>query len=237
VTTLPDHRIVDHRIVRWLERGALFVLILYLCAHTLPRAWGKLNSDFPNYYMTARLVHEGYDTGRLYEWNWIQREKDHRAVDQRLVGLIPITPFSTLVMWPVAGLQPLAAKHAWILINLALLVPLCWMLRSMTGLTYHRIALIFALSLPLHQNFLLGQFYLFLLVLIVGACWTYLRNFPVLAGILVAIAAACKVFPVFLSFFTTPILACSLFRSGHVAGDGCGVCRCIRLESTSHLPA
>jgi len=48
----------------------------------------------------------------------------------------------------------LAAKHVWMLVNLALLVPLCWLLRSLTGLSYQRIGLVCALSFPLHRNML-----------------------------------------------------------------------------------
>src|SRR6185312_8926075 len=114
---------------------ALVFPLLYLAVHTLPRAWGKLNTDFPNYYLSARLAHEGFDTAREYEWVWFEREKDHRAVDDSVIGLLPITPFSTLVMWPLSGLSPLAAKHIWILSNLALLLPLGWLLRSITGLS------------------------------------------------------------------------------------------------------
>ena len=81
------------RAVCWLERLVLLVAGLFLFAHTMPRGWRTLNTDFPNYYMAARLVHEGYDTSRMYEWQWIEREKDHRAVDIRVIGLPPITPF------------------------------------------------------------------------------------------------------------------------------------------------
>lgn len=191
----------DHPIVLWVERGALFLLIAYLCLHTMPRAWGKLNTDFPNYYLSARLAHEGHDTSRAYEWIWFEREKDHRAVDVNVIGLVPITPFSTLVMWPLTSLPPLTAKHIWILANLVLLIPLCWMLRAMTGLSYRRIALIFALSFPLHRNLLYGQFYVFLLFLLAAACWAYLSGRHGLAGAFVAIAAACKIFPVLLIVF------------------------------------
>jgi hypothetical protein len=191
VTALPGVRIVC-----WLERGALFLLLLFLGAHTLPRAWSKLNTDFPNYYMSATLAHEGYDTSRMYEWAWLQREKDHRAVDVRVIGLLPITPISTLPMWPLTRFSPLTAKRVWILLNLGLLFPLCWLLRSLTGLAYQRIALVFALSFPLHRNLLYGQFYLVLLLLIVTACWAYLRKKHALSGALIAIAAACKIFPV-----------------------------------------
>ena len=192
----------DHRLVKWAERGALLLLVLYICFHTMPRAWRSLITDFPNYYMSARLAHENSDTSRMYEWDWLQREKDHRAVDVRVIGLVPITPFSTLIMWPLAKLTPLAAKRIWILVSLAFLLPLCWLLRSMTGLSYRRIALVFALSVPLYRNLEFGQFYVFLLFLIVAACWTYLRRYYVWAGVLVAMAAACKIFPVlFFVFF------------------------------------
>jgi Glycosyltransferase family 87/WD40-like Beta Propeller Repeat len=169
--------------------------------HTLPRAWKILDTDFPNYYMSAHLAHEGYDTSRMYEWPWIEREKDHRAVDIRVIGLLPITPFSTLAMWPITGLAPLAAKHIWILLNLALLVPLGWLLGSLTGLSYQRVALALALCFPLHRNLSFGQFYIVLLLLIVAACWAYLRGFSGLAGMLVAIAAMCKIFPALLFVF------------------------------------
>jgi hypothetical protein len=188
--------------IRWIERGVLFLLILFLCIHTLPKAWKGLVTDFPNYYLSARLAHEGYDTARMYEWKWFQREKDHRSIDVPSIGLVPITPFSTLFVWPLTGMKPLAAKRIWILWNLLLLVPISWVLRSITGLSYRRIALAFALSFPLYRNLEFGQFYVLLLFLIAAACWAYLRDHQALAGALIAVAAACKIFPVlFVVFF------------------------------------
>ncbi|MBB5345243.1 TolB family protein [Tunturibacter empetritectus] len=137
----------------------------------------------------------------MYEWVWLQREKDHRALDVRVIGMLPITPISTLPMWPLTRFSPLTAKRLWLLLNLGLLVPLCWLLRSLTGLSYQRIALIFALSFPLHRNLLYGQFYLLLLLLIVAACWAYLHKKDTLAGALIAAAAACKIFPIFFFVF------------------------------------
>jgi hypothetical protein len=188
----------DQRTLPWIERVALLMAVAYLGLHTVPRAWTKLNTDFPNYYLTARLAHEGYDTSRVYEWIWLQREKDHRALDIPAVGMIPITPFSTLVIWPLAALPALAAKHVWMIANLVFLVPLCWFIHSLTGLSYRRIALVLAFSLPLQRNLLYGQYYIFLLVLLVAACWCYLKEHYVISGTLIAIAAACKIFPVLL---------------------------------------
>lgn len=192
----------NHPGVCWTERIVLFMLLLYMGLHTLPRAWRSLITDFPNYYIAAQLVHEGYDSSRMYEWTWIEREKDHRSISVRVIGLAPITPFSTLVIWPLTGLAPLAAKHVWIVTNLLLLLPLACFLQSFTGLGYRRIALALALSVPLYRNLEYGQLYVFLLLLITAACWAYVRGFRAFAGGLVAIAAACKIFPIlFFVFF------------------------------------
>ena len=198
----PAAQLEDRPFICWAERGVLALLIFFLCVHTLPKAWNGLITDFPNYYLSARLAHEGYDTSRVYEWKWLQREKDHRAIEVPSIGLVPITPFSTLFVWPLTGMEPLNAKRIWILLNLLLLVPISWVLHSQTELNYRRIALLLGLSFPLYRNLEFGQFYVLLLFLIATACWAYVRGHQALAGALVAIAAACKIFPVlFVVFF------------------------------------
>lgn len=168
----------------------------------MPRAWKSLVTDFPNYYIAAQLAHDGFDTSRMYEWAWLEREKDHRDLPIRVIGLVPITPFSTLFVWPLTGLKALAAKRLWIVLSLLLLIPIASIHRSMTGLSYGHIALIFALNIPLHRNIEFGQFYVLLLLMIVAACWATLQGRHALAGALVAVAAASKIFPLlFLVFF------------------------------------
>ena len=183
------------RVVRWLECGLLFVCLSYLCLHVMPRAWRGLITDFPNYYMAARLAREHCNTARMYEWRWLQREKDIHAAGVRVIGLSPITPFSTLSMWPVARFSALTAKRIWIVLNLGLLLPIGWLLHGMTRLDFRRIALIFVLSIPLQRNLEFGQFYILLMLLITAACGAYLYKYRACAGALIAIAAACKIFP------------------------------------------
>src|SRR5580693_1054214 len=100
----------------------------------VPRAWRTLNTDFPDHFLAASLVHERYDNSRIYEWIWFERQKDYRAIDERIVNLTPstafsslvvyplagmivnLTPstaFSSLVVYPLAGMPALAAKHCW----------------------------------------------------------------------------------------------------------------------------
>src|SRR5882757_1977517 len=193
--------ISSNRRQHFIEGVVFFLLCLYLVGHTLPRAWRKLNTDFPNYYLTARLVREGVDPSRAYEWIWLQRQKDHRSIDQRVVGLVPITPFSTLAVWPIAALPPLTAKHVWIAFNLVLLILIAVLLRSITGLSLLQIGILFALSFPLHRNLLYGQYYILLLGILTAACWAAQRQRNYLAGALVALGIAVKVFPILLTLY------------------------------------
>jgi uncharacterized membrane protein len=190
---------------RWLYRFEwflLFALITQIGFRTAPNAWRTLNSDFPNYYLTGRLVHEHYDASRVYDWIWLQRQKDHREIDQRIVTMVPITPFSTLAIYPLASLSALSAKHYWTIFNFALLIFSTWLLRDMTEVAWRRICLIVALSLPLRANLLLGQYYILLLFLLTLSCWLYLRQRRFIAGIIVGVAAGLKVFPgIYLLFF------------------------------------
>jgi hypothetical protein len=184
---------------RVIEGAVLVVLGFYLFGHTLPRAWRTLNTDFPNYYLAAKLTREGVDPSRAYEWTWLQREKDHRAIDQRVVGLVPITPFSTLAIWPLTGMAPLAAKHVWLIFNLLLLFPIAWLMRAVSGLSLLQIGCLFGMCFPLQRNLLYGQYYIVLLGILTAACWAAQRNRNYLAGSLVALGVAVKIFPVILT--------------------------------------
>lgn len=188
-----------NKFYQWLRLGEWLLLVLlslYVGVRILPRAWHTLNTDFPNYYLTARLVRERYDTSRIYEWIWIARQKDHRDIDQRVVGMVPITPFSTLIVYPVTSMSALSAKHCWILINLGLLFGTLCFLHNLTQLPWRRVLLVAGLSFPLYANFLLGQYYVLLLFLLVLACWLYLCKRSFLAGVVVGLAAGLKIFPV-----------------------------------------
>src|ERR1700679_3700345 len=101
--TIPTASVSPFR--RWLhicEWSLITLLLVQIGERTAPKTWHTLNTDFPNYYLTAHLVREHNDLSRVYEWIWLQRQRDHHVVDQRIVEMGPITPFSTLVVYPFA---------------------------------------------------------------------------------------------------------------------------------------
>src|SRR5262249_34041331 len=65
-----------------------------------------------------------------------------------------------------------------------------------TKLGMRRVALLMSLAvLPLHTSFLYGQMHIFILFLLTSAGWLLLKHSPVLSGMLLAIAAAMKIYP------------------------------------------
>ena len=196
---MTDSKTASHnlrRITIGLEWFVVAVLAMHLAGRTLPSALRVLNTDFPNYYLTARLSHENFDITRVYEWRWIQRQKDHRAIDQGIVGMVPLTPFSTLVVRPLASLPPLTAKHYWISANLILLWLVAILLRRMTYISWRRIALVIVLSVPLQRNLLYGQYYVLLLLDLALACWLYMRRRRFTSGLIIGLGFGLKLFPV-----------------------------------------
>ncbi|MGA8428258.1 MAG: glycosyltransferase 87 family protein [Candidatus Sulfotelmatobacter sp.] len=177
-----------------------WILVLALFGFFFTRAvvpgWRVLNTDFPNYYLTAllRSQHEPLDS--VYAWTWFQRQKDHDAISQPLVGFVPNPPLSAAPMLALSSLTALPAKRVWIVVNLAFLVATLLILHNLTELGWRRILLIAGLCLlPLQTNFLLGQYYMVILLLISLAYIAMSRGHHVTAGILLALGAWFKVFP------------------------------------------
>jgi hypothetical protein len=166
-------------------------------------AWRFLNTDFPNYYLVARLFREGYSLDRVYDWIWLQRIKDHWGLAQPLVGFAGLTPLSALPIVPLTIFSALAAKRIWILINLGLLVGSVEFLFRSTTLSRRRIWLIALLAiLPLRTSFLYGQMHIAVLFLMTLAYFLLRRQRAWMCGLCIAIAAALKVYPLlFILYF------------------------------------
>ena len=216
-STLSQSRHIER-----LEWTVAACLALLFSLTTIPQAWHALNTDFPNYYVTAHLLREHISTARIYEWIWFQRQQDYIQTGQTFSAMQPLTPFSTLFLWPFATLAPLAAKHGWIILNAVLLFATALMLRRSVHLRWSRVALLIAASYPIQRNILTGQFYVLLLFLITLALWMHLRGHRIAAGAVVAVAIGLKIFPLlyvlyFLRKRDWPTLLGILFGAAAVA--------------------
>jgi glycosyl transferase family 87/WD40 repeat protein len=191
------------RWMAWSERVLLGVLVLYFITKAFLPAWTHLNSDFPNYYLVASLYRRGYPVERVYDWTWFQREWDHTGSEHRVVSYHPLTEPSALVIAPWARLRPLPAKHVWLVMNLLFLALTAVLLKFSTTIRLRTIALlIFLATFPLRDNFLLGQWHVFVLLLLTLAAWLYFGGRFFSSGMVLAIAAGMKIYPaLFLIYF------------------------------------
>src|SRR2546427_4426646 len=187
---------------RWAEFLLLMVLVLAFAWYAFIPAWRKLNSDFPNYYLAARLYRQGYPLERFYDWVWFQRQKDHAGVEQAHVSFDPNPPACVLPVLLLSSLPPLAAKRCWLLVNLVLLGSVAFLLNSITQLGLRRVGIIVFLSLDaLRMNFLFGQYHLLIAFLLTLAAFLYWKGRPAASGAALACGAALKVYPALFLFY------------------------------------
>jgi Glycosyltransferase family 87 len=185
-----------------MEAACCFVLAGLLLWQGIIPAWRVLNTDFPNYYLVARLLREGYGLDRIYDWIWLQRIKDHWALDQSLVGFAGLTPFSALPVVPLSIFSAIVAKRLWILANLLFLTAVVELLNQVTSLGRRRIwALCLLAVIPLRTNFLYGQMHLLVLLLLVLAYYFHRNRRPLACGVCLSIAGSLKVYPLLLGVY------------------------------------
>lgn len=183
--------------------AGLFLLLsaVFLWKGLIP-GWKLLNTDFPNYYVAARLVREHYCLDRIYEWIWFQRAANHFGVGHQLVGFLGLTPFSAFPIIPFASLPVLDAKRFWIVCNVALLAAAIELLKRQTGMGRGR-AWVIALCaiVPLQTSFLFGQMHILVLALLVAAYVSHMRGWQISSGCCIAVAAALKIYPIFFCLY------------------------------------
>jgi hypothetical protein len=179
------------------ESCVLAALLATFVGGTFFPAWRSLNTDFPNYYLAASLYHRHIPLDRIYEWTWFQRQNDHLGVRDGLVSFAPNPPMCAVPILPLTGLTPLAAKRVWLIVNLGFLALALWMLHCVTSLSWRQLILISLLCIvPLRANFLFGQYYVLILLLICGAYYASCLGRRFTAGGVLAAAATLKLFPV-----------------------------------------
>jgi hypothetical protein len=83
-------------------------------------AFRVIDSDFPNYYVAARIVKEGDDPAKLYDDDWFQAKIHDHGIQQR-GKFSPFPPPTAFLLLPLTGLSPLAALRVVTVLNLAML--------------------------------------------------------------------------------------------------------------------
>ncbi len=174
--------------------GALAALVIFLLT-SFRAGWTRSTTDFPNYYTAAVLARNGAKLRNYYDWTWFQKQMNYAGIQNQLGGYIPQTPLTMVPMMPVAKLKPLTAKRVWLVANLAFLGATVWLLSRLTSFSASQVFLLaFAGYGSLHSNFLLGQYYVFLLFLLALAFYCLRQQKDYGAGFLCGAAFVLKLY-------------------------------------------
>ena len=187
---------------RFFPIAAVAVLGFRLWWMYLIPAWGHIETDFPSYYTAAWAISHDRDVSDVYDPEWFQREAELGGIHGIAALFNQYPPFTALVMWPLAKLPPLEVKRLWILFSLSALVITIILVSRITEWSSLWVTLIALLGGDaLGNNFTFGQFYIVLTFMLVLAFY-WMDRLPPLAGILVALGAVTKIFPVvFILYF------------------------------------
>jgi hypothetical protein len=177
---------------------ATFILLLiYFIKAGVINGW-KIQSDFPNYYVSARALLEGKDITKIYDNTWFQQQINEYGIHQT-GKFLPFPPPTAFIMLPMAPFDPLTAKRIWVVINLILLFPLLRVISRTTGITFSEsILLLLATGVGLSNNFYLGQVYIPLLLSMFYGYDLARKNKSFMAGMIWGIAASIKYITVIL---------------------------------------
>lgn len=178
------------------------VLFVALCSvlfwFGIRPALTRIDTDFPNYYTSSRLLMEGKDLSRLYDDEWFQEQITSYGMNQA-GRFSPFPPITALIMMPVALFSPLRALQVWTVLNLGILVMSIALLSRIVGKNWLWSALLFLGSgLALINNFRFGQLYLVLTFLLILGYDSWRKFSPTRSGILFGIGSAIKYFPLIL---------------------------------------
>jgi hypothetical protein len=171
------------------------VLYGQLLLTSFRRGWTQVETDFPNYYTAAVLTVQGQPLWNFYDWTWFQRQMNYTGTERQLGSYIPFPPFAMAPVLPLVGLEPQQAKQVWLIFTLLCLMASVWMLARLTGFDPTEILILALLARnALSNNFILGQDYVFLLLILIGAAWCITRGHDVMCGVLLGLFFAIKLY-------------------------------------------
>jgi hypothetical protein len=161
-------------------------------------SWQTIITDFPNYYVSAWAVRHGDTLNSLYDPVWFDGEKRKAGIERPAALFNYFPPTNALILWPLADMEPIAAKRLWTVISLIALIGVIYLVGRASGLSWSAAALIALLGGDaLGNNFTYGQFYIVLTsLMLMGVLLA--KRYPSAAGLASGAAALTKLFPAFL---------------------------------------
>jgi hypothetical protein len=195
---------LQERLGRPVAIALLLALIASIGIRGVVPALQRVDSDFPGYFTSAKIVADGGDVSRLYDAPWFRAQIRHYQVGDPGEGKFqPFPPPTALLLLPVTRLAPLNALRAVTVVNLICLIISIYALSRMFSWSWLGAALFVLLSQQaIISGLRFGQPYMVVSLFCILGYWAYIRGRHVLAGICFGLFVPIKYFPiVYLAYF------------------------------------
>ena len=180
---------------RMATRALAILSFAFLLGTSVRTGWVHLETDFPNYYTAALLVRKGQPLRQYYDWTWFVRQMNYAGIERQIGAYTPQTPLTMLPFVPLTVVAPQTAKRVWLSLNVVFLLLISWLLSRVTAFSVEWVwLLIFCGFFALRWNFLYGQYYVFLLFLLVLVYYFLWHAQPISAGGIAGTAFALKLY-------------------------------------------
>jgi hypothetical protein len=159
-------------------------------------AFRTVDSDFPNYYVSAKVIREGNDPAKLYDDGWFQGQIYASGIRQ-LGKFSPFPPPTAFLFLPLTGFSPLTALRIMTVLNLMMLVAVILLLTGTCDLNLLESSAFVLLSgIGLINCLRLGQLYIGVSLLVVLGFFLLARRRESWAGACLALPVPFKYFPI-----------------------------------------
>ena len=176
----------------------LAVLTAFLVVRGIVPALTRVDSDFPGYLTSARIVAEHGNTARLYDIPWFQEQMRRYGIGTPSEGKFqPFPPPTALLLVPIASLEPLNALRAVTGVSIVCLIGSIALLgRILTWSLIDTALLVLLSGWAVTNSFRLGQPYILVSLSCIAGYYAYLRSRPWIAGVCFGLFTPVKYFPV-----------------------------------------
>lgn len=172
------------------------ILLVPLFWFGIRAGWNQANSDFPNYYVSAKLMLNG----KLNDAYHVDKFNAHiHAYNTQAQGLFVMYPPTTAIV--MIGLTPfdiLNAKRLWMLISVAAAIGIIIITSKLISIDFIDASILFLISgFNLYNDLMLGQVYLLMIFLLLSGYAAIKNNQIITGSVLWGMVAAIKFLPLF----------------------------------------
>jgi len=135
-----------------------FILLALFFSFVFFPSLKKINTDFPNYYVSANMLLDGADLKLAYDNVEFNKQVLFYGIENQIVSFVPYPPVNSLLMLPAARLEPLTAKLIWNSLNLLFFLLSIFFISKISGLNIFLTGILFFISgYAFVNNFFFGQ--------------------------------------------------------------------------------